>query len=149
MQSCGMRVPQLLPPQPLLFYDQSTHWAPRICRPAPDARRVGGEFGVVLRFRESRRAHVQLAAAGCAILNLTALLPLIVVRFLRRAGSAIGSVQGARVTGSVVMWRRMGTPASRSGFDRIAGLSELFRMGVWQLFRTSRMAQYWSGRKKS
>jgi len=42
----------------------------------------------------------------------------------------------------------MGTPASRSGFDRIAGLSELFRMGVWQLSRTSRTAPYWSGRKK-
>ncbi|BDC37285.1 hypothetical protein PTKU46_06040 [Paraburkholderia terrae] len=40
-------------------------------------------------------------------------------------------------------------PASRSGFDRIAGLSELFRMGVWRLSRTSRTTPYWSGRIKS
>jgi hypothetical protein len=42
-----------------------------------------------------------------------------------------------------------GSPDCRWGFDRIAGLSELFRMGVWQLSRTSRTAPYWSGRKKS
>jgi hypothetical protein len=37
----------------------------------------------------------------------------------------------------------------RSGFDRIAGLSEMFRMGVWRLSRTSRTTRYWSGRMKS
>ena len=49
-------------------------------------RQTREDWGIwgVLRFRESWRAHVQLAAAGCAILNLTVMQPLIVVveRFL-------------------------------------------------------------------
>jgi hypothetical protein len=49
----------------------------------------------------------------------------------------------------VIAWRRPGPPTGRSGFGRIASPAELFRMGVWRLSRTSRMAPYWSGRKKS
>ncbi|CAM2194218.1 protein of unknown function [Paraburkholderia kururiensis] len=56
-------------------------------------------------------------------------------------------LQGARDLARRVRVHR--SPAGRSGFGRIAGLPELFRMGVWRLSRTSRTAPYWSGRNKS
>ena len=70
-------------------------------------------------------------------------------RIYRRAADR--TRPGAERTRKRLLHRAGGNrcPASRSGFDRIAGLSELFRMGVWRLSRTSRTAPYWSGRNRS
>jgi hypothetical protein len=43
----------------------------------------------------------------------------------------------------------IGSPDVAWGFDGIAGSRELFRMGVWQFSRTSKVLPSWSVRKKS
>ena len=86
--------------------------------PQPGASREasrGQQTRGVPGFPRSRRARAQLAAAGCAILDPTALQQQ-KQRHSWRAGSAIGSVQGARVTGSAVMWRRNRITGQPVGF---------------------------------
>ncbi|CAN0623010.1 protein of unknown function [Burkholderia multivorans] len=51
--------------------------------------------------------------------------------------------------GGAIPGSRRGRRPVGSGNDRIAGLSELFRMGVWRLSRTSRTAPSWNASGKS